>query len=548
MPSSPTFQHAPELEPDPEIGRAAGVPGKSTLTSRLAPRPIFRLVDRDGRDASRPRDSNGVAAGADVAVDRAAASSGAPLPGAVQRRFESSLGADLSSVRVHTGPESADAAGAVGAKAYATGQDIHFAAGAYQPDDPFGMHLLAHEVAHTVQQAGGPATRQHKLEVSAPSDSAEVEADRAADAMVAGAPFAVGAGASTVALHRAFDDVFAPAGFGGGAGDVGAPGDGPGGLIAPGPATPAGKDPYQHKSWLDRDAEPGRPRATLYFPVDSDRLDLDDNQVMRELTDLFGDDINSGRYRVRIVGYADPRYADEYNQQLSERRATNAAGTLRMNLQARGGSAWGGPAFDVRGRGEDPIAAPDAERLAEGRRVEIFLDDTGPVNPAPGRAPEEPKNELYPLSQTWRLKVKEAFGAGMPLVRGGGGNPLMKGGSAFGLWVVSLRIEDVEHREKAGMDFAYQGLGLAGLGYDGESAWSAPFRTRIPVHVYDFAGTTSHYGVSLYGVAACDVFVLHYPEGGEVHVSVQEVAPQVEKWEPVSPSATVGDMQTTSLD
>ena len=179
-----------ELESLPESTTPAaphGVAGKCTVTTRLAPRPIIlRVVERDG---------NGVRADAEAAVDRAAGSSGAALPAHLQRQFELSTGADLSSVRVHTGAASAQAAQAVGARAYTVGQDIHFGAGNYQPDDPFGMHLLAHEVAHTVQQQGGAATRQHKLEVSTPQDAAEVEADRAADAMVSGAPAAI-AGAS----------------------------------------------------------------------------------------------------------------------------------------------------------------------------------------------------------------------------------------------------------------------------------------------------------------------------------------------------------------
>jgi Domain of unknown function (DUF4157) len=175
-------------------------PGKSTASARLSPRPIIFRVDspdaaRDLASSFGRRDGNGVAAGADAVVQRAAASSGHALPGDVRGRFEASLGADLSGVRVHTGGASADAAGAVGARAYTTGQDIHFGAGQYAPGDPFGLHLLAHEVAHTVQQAGGGAAHtQYKLEVSSPGDAAEVEADRAADAMVTGAPAVVGAG------------------------------------------------------------------------------------------------------------------------------------------------------------------------------------------------------------------------------------------------------------------------------------------------------------------------------------------------------------------
>ncbi|MBA3395782.1 MAG: DUF4157 domain-containing protein [Deltaproteobacteria bacterium] len=134
------------------------------------------------------RDANGVADGAESAVAAASSSSGSALPDNLMRKFESSLGADLSGVRVHTGEASAAANDAVGAKAYTMGNDIHFGAGQYDPSSPGGEHLLAHEVAHTVQQAGGAQRMQFKLAVSSPGDSLEHEADRAADAMVTGAP------------------------------------------------------------------------------------------------------------------------------------------------------------------------------------------------------------------------------------------------------------------------------------------------------------------------------------------------------------------------
>ena len=142
----------------------------------------------------RQADGNGVHEDADGAVATAAESSSTSLPTSIMRKFESSLGADLSSVRVHTGAESATAAQAVGARAYTMGQDIHFAAGQYEPTSAGGEHLLAHEVAHTVQQRGGTPTRQNKLTVSTPFDAAEHEADRAADAMVSGVPAMIGGG------------------------------------------------------------------------------------------------------------------------------------------------------------------------------------------------------------------------------------------------------------------------------------------------------------------------------------------------------------------
>jgi len=196
-----------DLDEDFDV-RGWPVPGKMTVTARLAsraPAMVFRVASaaaaRELAASMGPRDGNGVSAGADVAVERAAGSSGSSLPGDLRSRFEASLGADLSGVRVHTGAASAQAAGAVGAHAYTTGQDIHFAAGTYDPSSAFGVHLLAHEVAHTVQQQGAAPRRQHKLEVSGPEDSAEVEADRAADAMVAGRQAEVSAG-PTIAARK----------------------------------------------------------------------------------------------------------------------------------------------------------------------------------------------------------------------------------------------------------------------------------------------------------------------------------------------------------
>jgi hypothetical protein len=170
---------------DPGAARgAAAAPGRASRSAGLigpaAPVPSGIVLRR--------RDADGVADGAEAAVAGVPGGPGGPLPAPLMRRFEASLGTDLSSVRVHTGGESAAAARAVGARAYALGQDIHFGAGQYDPASAAGQHLIAHEVAHTVQQRGGSPVRRHKLEVSSPGDAVEVEADRAADAMVRGEP------------------------------------------------------------------------------------------------------------------------------------------------------------------------------------------------------------------------------------------------------------------------------------------------------------------------------------------------------------------------
>ncbi len=165
-------------------------PGRASRTDRLNGPTGLRPTGLLMRKASR--DGNNVAADADAAVGAASSSTGSALPDDLRAKFEGSLGTDLSSVRVHTGSASHEAASAVGAKAYTLGNDVHFGAGHYDPSSSDGQHLLAHEVAHTVQQRGGSPTRQNKLEVSTPGDHFEHEADHAASAMVAGQAASVG--------------------------------------------------------------------------------------------------------------------------------------------------------------------------------------------------------------------------------------------------------------------------------------------------------------------------------------------------------------------
>jgi hypothetical protein len=182
-----------EQRPEVDYVEAEHDPAASRRTSDTA---IQRMLGpRIQRKAARATQPSTDTAG----VQCAASDSGAPLPADVRGRFEASLGTDLSGVRVHTGSASATAADGVGAKAYTTGQDIHFAAGQYEPASTEGQRLLAHEVAHTVQQGNSYKTPQAKLEVSGPADSHEHEADRAADAMLVGAPASVSpVGASIV--------------------------------------------------------------------------------------------------------------------------------------------------------------------------------------------------------------------------------------------------------------------------------------------------------------------------------------------------------------
>jgi hypothetical protein len=80
---------------------------------------------------------------------------GEPLPAPEREFFEPRLHYDFGSVRVHHGSEAAASALSLGARAYTFGRDIVFGAGEYSPRTQHGRGLLAHELAHVVQQSSG---------------------------------------------------------------------------------------------------------------------------------------------------------------------------------------------------------------------------------------------------------------------------------------------------------------------------------------------------------------------------------------------------------
>lgn len=84
----------------------------------------------------------------------AAGSTGRPLPEGPRRDMETRMGADFSSVRIHTDRRAAELSDALGARAFAYGPDIFFNAGQFDPASGRGRHLLAHELTHTLQQNG----------------------------------------------------------------------------------------------------------------------------------------------------------------------------------------------------------------------------------------------------------------------------------------------------------------------------------------------------------------------------------------------------------
>jgi len=82
-------------------------------------------------------------------------SAGHPLSGEVKQKMEAGFGNDFSAVRVHTGAEAEGLNNQIGARAFTWREQIYFNRGEFNPASREGMHLLAHELAHVVQQGGG---------------------------------------------------------------------------------------------------------------------------------------------------------------------------------------------------------------------------------------------------------------------------------------------------------------------------------------------------------------------------------------------------------
>jgi hypothetical protein len=80
---------------------------------------------------------------------------GAPLPDATLRLFEDKFQRPFDDVRIHDDAGADDAARKIDALAFTRGNDIYFRSGAYDPTSQQGKKLLAHELAHVVQQRPG---------------------------------------------------------------------------------------------------------------------------------------------------------------------------------------------------------------------------------------------------------------------------------------------------------------------------------------------------------------------------------------------------------
>jgi hypothetical protein len=166
-------------------GEVTGVPEDApqpATASAEVPQPgaaadagAVQLKEREG-ETGAPAD--------DPAAVQARLGAGQPLDGGVRARMEGAFGRSFSGVRLHTGATAGRLSTEQRARAFTVGSHVAFGAGEYRPGTVVGDALIAHELAHVVQQGSGQASVE-AMDGSAGYGAMEQDADRSAAGVVA---------------------------------------------------------------------------------------------------------------------------------------------------------------------------------------------------------------------------------------------------------------------------------------------------------------------------------------------------------------------------
>lgn len=269
---------------------------------------------------------------------------GKPLAPETRERMEERLGHDFAGVRIHEGPKSEASAAAVGAEAYTVGRDVVFAEGRYRPQSGIGQRLLAHELAHVLQQGAreaGPFAGNN-LTVNPSGDRREREADAAADRPHSGWPTGMTA-LSTPSLQR--QEIFPP------------------------PETTLRLSPLLERV-IGAETFDG-------FALNSAELTTEHRARLAELAArILEIQAENPGNKVDVLGHTDRTGGEEHNERLGQQRADAVAAAL---------AALGVPVeiLRVRSLGETVPLVETERPEPRNRRVEVyFLPTSRPVLPS----------------------------------------------------------------------------------------------------------------------------------------------------------------------
>jgi hypothetical protein len=215
----------------------------------------------------------------------------------------------------------------------------------------------------------------------------------------------------------------------------------------------------------------------VFFPTDGDNLDAQDKKTLDTFVERQGANVDSGQFEVKIIGFADQRFTDEYNQALSSRRAASVFGYLDGKLTN------GLPEDTVlEGRGEEPTETPTCEVLADSRRVEVHLTERQvPKGEQPKPKPPGRKD----LCEDWTFTMLPGA------VSGGFG--------AVGFERIPVNFTcNTNPTESRNFNFVGVSLGLSAIPFGAQfSDTSKSFKTSRPVNVGIFGrNVLNHHGTA----------------------------------------------------
>jgi Domain of unknown function (DUF4157) len=165
---SPSVQHETEQDKEnntpiglqknlslSQAGDANEVESEHLADSYLNSRNIRQEIPMDDDNSQRVQRKTADGA-ASHSAGEIGTTRGQALSASVRQPFEHFFNTDLSKVQIATDDEANQSAQSLNARAYTHGNQVVFAAGEYKPHSQKGQKLLAHELAHVVQQRRAP--------------------------------------------------------------------------------------------------------------------------------------------------------------------------------------------------------------------------------------------------------------------------------------------------------------------------------------------------------------------------------------------------------
>lgn len=169
------------------IGGASGLAGMAEKAVGSLIGGVGKAISGLGSMLFKERAGGARTEHAQAAMMRTRFDEGQALDTSVRTRMEGAFGHDFSRVRVYADSSAAELSTKLNARAFTVGQSVGFGAGEYRPGTLVGDALIAHELAHVVQQgeAGNSSTAPLMKPEEGSTSALEEDADVAAVGAVA---------------------------------------------------------------------------------------------------------------------------------------------------------------------------------------------------------------------------------------------------------------------------------------------------------------------------------------------------------------------------